>query len=275
MLRLKPIQTALGALLVAARSSMRCLMLLPGGRPSTALRRLCVIAFDTLNKLREGAHLSPEKLHRLTALLDFGACVNGLLDHKPCRRGELRRNLGLLRQAGMRRSLIEYLRRLRKLEHGRPSPGHVRGQMQAVRRYREEVVRLSLAMALAAASDLHTLDDALQATCDDAGLDLLFRLAMLCQVIDDVLDYSLDRAAGLPSFMTAAPSLPEALEYTRQAARVYAEVPGACHPELLPFRAALALLHVGAMLLCGLQYCLLVPREHGHVIRRIPLDKSC
>ena len=55
---------------------------------------------------------------------------------------------------------------------------------------------------------------------------MLFRIAMQCQIIDDVLDYPQDMSAGLPSFLTAAESLPQALELSRLAALGYADSRG-------------------------------------------------
>jgi hypothetical protein len=251
MLRLSLAQAAIWSTLAVAVSSLRCLPLLISRRPRTPLRLLCIIAFDMLAKLRDGAHLPQARLSMLAALLDFGACINALLDSKRCCRRELRSSVGMLK-AGLRRPLLDYLRRLRRLERGRPSPGHGRQQLQAVRRYRENVVRLSLAMALVATGSQRVLDDAMQTTYDEGGLDLLFRLAMLCQVLDDLLDYSRDKAAGLPSFLTAAPSLTMALAYTRQTANNYYHVPGAGRTELIPLRVSLALLAAGAMLVCRL-----------------------
>jgi hypothetical protein len=51
----------------------------------------------------------------------------------------------------------------------------------------------------------------------------LFQIAMQCQIIDEVLDYSKDMSAGLPSFLTASKSLPQAFELTRLAALGYAD----------------------------------------------------
>jgi hypothetical protein len=50
----------------------------------------------------------------------------------------------------------------------------------------------------------------------------MFRMAMQCQVIDDVVDYREDLAAGLPSLLTASASWDEAVNLTAHAARSYA-----------------------------------------------------
>jgi hypothetical protein len=63
---------------------------------------------------------------------------------------------------------------------------------------------------------------------------------MLCQIIDDVLDYSQDALAELPSFLTAAASLPQGLAWTAEAVRSYAALPAPTQsPALFPLRVAL------------------------------------
>jgi hypothetical protein len=182
------------------------------------------------------------RLRLLAALLDFGACVNAALDRKVTRSHERRVTLQLLEDAGLGPSVAEYLRRLHYLEHARPLPGGDRCRFQKVSWYREAVVRLSLAMVAATADGNQDLDGAIEATYGAGDLNLLFRLAMQCQIIDDVLDYSQDVSAGLPSFLTACESLPRALALTQRAARAYADDrPTARTPDLLPLKAALAL----------------------------------
>jgi hypothetical protein len=125
-----------------------------------------------------------------------------------------------------------------------------------VRAYREAVVRLSLWMVATAARGNRYLDEAVEATDDvRAGdADLLFRIAMQCQIIDDVLDYSRDRAAGLPSFLTACESLQQALELTQLAARGYADDRRVVRPaDVFPLRAALLLVSTCAKLVVSLR----------------------
>jgi hypothetical protein len=126
----------------------------------------------------------------------------------------------------MRTSLAEYLRRLGDLESQRPLPGGDDARFQQVVRYREAVVGLSLAMvaqAAAAADDRACLDETIGAIRRDDDLNILFRIVMQCQIIDDVLDYSKDLAAGLPSFLTAMKPLAHAFERTRSSAIAYAD----------------------------------------------------
>jgi hypothetical protein len=211
------------SLLIAVRSLVHGLPLFMSARPKTPLRVLCLMAFDTLHRLRHAKPLPMVQLKLLAALLDFGACANAAFDNKDWCRHESLMTLRLLEEGGIRSSVVEYLRRLSDLESGRPRPGGEDWQFQEARLYREAVVRLSLGMVAATASGKACLDEEIRATCDDADLNLLFRIAMQCQIIDDVLDYSKDLSVGLPSFLTTSRSLPQAFELTRLAALEYAD----------------------------------------------------
>jgi len=97
-------------------------------------------------------------------------------------------------------------------------------------------------MVAATADGKSCLDEGICATGCKCGLEILFRIVMLCQIVDDVLDYSQDLSAGLPSFLTAIEPLPQAFEATYLAAREYAirrDLPQAA--DLFPLRAALSL----------------------------------
>jgi hypothetical protein len=192
-------------------------------RPKTPLRVLCIVAFDTLHMLRNAKPLPRRKLRVLAALLDFEACANAVFDNKPYCLREWHETLQLLEEAGLRWSLVEYLRRLEELECTRPLPGGNSWHFQEVSSYREAVVRLALGMLATAADHDGCLDAGIRATQRDGDLRILFRIAMLCQIIDDVLDYSRDVTAGLPSFLTASRSLPQAFALTSLAALRYAD----------------------------------------------------
>jgi len=211
------------SILIAVISIVRGLSLFMSARPKTPLRVLCIMAFDTLHMLRNAKRLSMLKLRMLAALLDLGACANAAFDNKDCCQHECRTTLQLLEGAGIRSSVVEYLRRLRDLESRRPLPGGDHGQFQRVSLYREAVVRLSLGMVATTANVNRCLDEGIRATYCDPDLNILFRIVMQCQIIDDVLDYSKDMSAGLASFLTASKSLPEAFELIRLAALGYAD----------------------------------------------------
>jgi hypothetical protein len=155
-------------------------------------------------------------------LLDFGACANAALDNKDCCQREWRHTLQLLEAAGIRSSVLTYLCRLLELETSRPLAGE--DSWHVVMSYREAVVRLSLGMVATTARGHQRLDEGIRATYDDADLNLLFRIVMHCQIIDDLLDYDQDLSTGLPSFLTASRSLARAFELTRSAALGYADV---------------------------------------------------
>jgi hypothetical protein len=189
----------------------------------------------------------------LAALLDFGACANAVFDNKDYCPQEFQRALQLVKEAAIQSSVVEYLQRLRDLESNRPLPGGDYQQFHRVGLYREAIVRLSLGMVAMAANCNPRLDEGIRATWCDADLAILFRIVMQCQVIDDVLDYSQDMSAGLPSFLTACQSLPQAFELTRLAALGYAdgrELPRT--GDAFPLRLALFLVSTCAMLVIAL-----------------------
>jgi hypothetical protein len=172
------------------------------------------------------------------------------LDHKrfcPQRYQAIRQ---WIKNAGVSSSVDEYLRRLRELERRRPTPGGDRRRFDEVRSYRESVARLSLGTVAAIALGKERVEDGIRAIHDDDDLATLFRVVMQCQIIDDVLDYAKDASAGLPSFLTAAASLPEALAWTAEAARSYRQCPDSPRSAgLFPFRAALFIVSVFTSLL--------------------------
>jgi hypothetical protein len=223
------------------------------------------------------------KRRTLAALLDFGACANAAFDNKNCCRHECRQTLQLLEEAGIRSSVAEYLRRLRDLESSRPLPGGDYWQFQKVGLYREAVVRLSLGMVTATANIKRCLDEGIHAARCEDDLNILFRIAMQCQIIDDVLDYSKDMSAGLPSFLTAFKSLSQAFELTRLVSLGYADDRDLRQTgDLFPLRSALFLVSTCTKLVIvlgrrmqrahiGQQFteCVYGPRLAGD-----PVDKS-
>ena len=119
--------------------------------------------------------------------------------------------------------------------------------------YRETVVRLSLGIVAAIALGDECVEDGIRATHRDNDLETLFRIVMQCQIIDDVLDYAKDVSAGLPSFLTASASLPQAMELTAQAARSYAtcrDLPQSAG--VFPLRFALCVVSAFTKLVIGI-----------------------
>lgn len=190
--------------------------------PKTPLRVLCVIALDTVHVLRNARRLPRSRCKQLAAFLDFQGCTNAVWDGKDLCAPEYRALRQRLERAGLGVWITEYLSRLRELETRRPSIGGDLQRFNDVHSYREAVARLSFATITAIALNAECLDEAIRATYCDSDVAALFRMAMQCQIIDDVIDYRQDLSAGLPSFMTASASQPQAIALTADAVRFYA-----------------------------------------------------
>jgi hypothetical protein len=155
----------------------------------------------------------------LAAFLDFQACTNAVWDGKDLCAPEYRALRRRLERVGLGVWITEYLSRLRELETRRPSIGGDLQRFDDVRSYREAVARLTIT---AIALNAECLDEGIRATYCDSDVAALFRMAMQCQIMDDVIDYRKDLSAGLPSFLTACASLPQAIALTADAVRFYA-----------------------------------------------------
>jgi len=211
---------SLRAFLVSLACLCRSVPFLFRASPATPLRVLCIVALDTFHALRFSSPLTRRRRDELSILLDFQACTNAAWDGKPLRSSEHQALRERLEAIGRGSWIQEYDDRLRALETGRPMVGNGVQHFDAVREYREAVVRLSLAAVAGVALNARHVDESLAAIDADCDVATLFDMAMQCQVIDDVLDYKQDLASGLPGFMTAAP-LPQALALTARAARSY------------------------------------------------------
>jgi hypothetical protein len=211
--------------------------------PRTPLRVLAIIALDTVHVLRTSRRLPRRRLAELAMVLDFQAWTNAAWDRKDLCQPEYRASLRRLEQAGLGLYIEDYLRRLRALESRRPPIGGDRQNFDDVRAYREAVARLSLATVTAIALDTECLEGAIRATEHDRDVSTLYRMALQCQIIDDVLDYPADLSASLPSYLSATASLPEAVECTAHAARSYSSGHG-----VFPLRVALCILSGAARL---------------------------
>jgi hypothetical protein len=224
--------------LVSAASLLRGLPLFFSAAPRTPLRALGIIALDTIHVLRHSRPLARKRIDELALFLDLEGCANADWDHKHLCAADYQALKQRLENAGFGLFIEDYLCRLRDLETGRPSIGGGQRHFADVRAYREDVARLSIATAAAIALNRASLEDAIQATRRDPDVATLFRILMQCQIIDDVMDYKEDMAAGLPSFLTASASLAEAMTSTAEAARSYA----AGHRNaVFPLRMALAM----------------------------------
>jgi hypothetical protein len=222
---------ALQASLISLLCLLRGLPLFFRASPQTPLRVLGIIALDTLHVLRYSRPLPRTRISELAMFLDLEGCANAAWDHKRRCEEEYETIRQRLEHAGLGPCLDAYLCSLREIESHRPPIGGDRRRFDEVRAYREGVARLSLSTAaeIALGPDYPR---------DHRDVDTLFLTLMQCQVIDDVLDYDEDVAAGLPSFLTAAASLPLGFELTAASVRRYA----AGSPGLLPLRVALTVI---------------------------------
>jgi hypothetical protein len=228
----------ISAAFVTAQCFLRGLHLFLSTTPRTPLRVLCIVAFDTMHVLRKSKPMPRHRISVLAAALDFGAFSNAALDHKAFCPQEYQRTCKRLEDAGISAPLSEYQRRLRELERRRPSPGGDHRCFMEVRRYRESVARLSLGMVATITLGDEFIEDWILEKHDDDDLEILFKIVMQCQIIDDVLDYVEDASAGLPSFLTSSASLPQATNLSALATQSYSRFRDLPQSEF-PFRIAL------------------------------------
>ena len=193
--------------------------------PRTPLRVLGIIALDTLHVLRHSQPLPRKRISELAMFLDFEGCANASWDHKDLCEEEYRGIRQRLEEGGLGLCIETYLSRLRELESRRPSIGGGHRRFDQVRSYREAVARLSIATVAAIALNAKGREEDIRTAHSDSDVETLFRILMQCQIIDDVVDYTEDRSARLPSFLTASASLPQAMALTAEAARSYAASP--------------------------------------------------
>lgn len=224
----------------AAASLMRSLPLFFARRPGTPLRVLCVAAFDAVCRLRCGHRLSDAVIQQLVAILDYGAAVNDFFDRSGFSHEEYRATLRLLDDTGMRCIAREYRSCLRDLEQSRPVPWGDTSNFEQIRQYRESVVCISLNTLAAVAFQNQPQTVGNRTGCSDQDIEVLFRLVMLCQIIDDVRDFATDTERRLPSFLTAQMSADDSIASTVSAAMHYAEPDDVSRlPRLFPFRMAI------------------------------------
>jgi len=227
------------AMLVSVVCFFRAVPLWFRASPRTPLRVLGIVAFDTLHVLRYARPLPRRTITELAMFLDFEGCANAACDQKAADEAECHATRKWLECAGLGPRVEEYLRRLRALETARPLVGGDRRRFDVVRSYREAVATLALTTVATWALTPHGSSQDLDGLQGDADTDTLFRILMQCQIIDDVLDYAADASARLPSFLTAASALPQALALTADAVRVYAGGPPHARRTVLPLRVAL------------------------------------
>lgn len=178
-------------------------------------------------------------------MLDWGACINDVLDDGTCCCDDFEASQSELRRSGWGDLASEHLKALRAIEANRPDAAGESGNFLRVQTYRESVVRTSLAtvtnIAFGKKPDNTTFAETVLPPTIDVDIEILFRLVMLCQVIDDTLDAKSDLARGLPSFITAVEDQTLSLSATSQLATEYATIkPEIATPDSFPFRLMLA-----------------------------------
>jgi hypothetical protein len=254
----------LRASVVSVACLLRNLPLFFCAAPRTPLRVLCIIALDTLHVLRYSRSLPRKRISELALFLDFQACTNAAWDQKELCETEYQAIRQRLEQAGLGAWIEGYLSQLRELERRRPSIGGDHRRFDEVRSYREAVARLSLATIAAIALNAKGLEEGIRESHCDGDVQTLFLIVMQCQIIDDVLDYEEDLFAGLPSFLTACASLPQAVALTAEAAREYAASRGRSSVSgALPLRMSLSV--VTAVSTCVVR---VAQRRHRTAVRQ-------
>jgi hypothetical protein len=219
---------ALTLIPVAVRSFWCGATIYMSGRAGTPLRGLCIAAFDFLHRNRHAAPLDPQSREALAALIALGALANRLLDGKvgdcgPAVSKELWATLHVLKATQHRVLVQSYLKSIGTLERGRPAADNTPQGFASVVAYREDVIRLSLGAVAGIAGFSADLPAGIRATHNDDALNALYRIVMQCQIIDDVFDYRQDRAAGLPTFLSAHDDVTRALSEVRRAVKHYSD----------------------------------------------------
>ena len=239
--------------LVMTRCLLRSLPRFFCASPKTPLRVLGIIALDSLRTLRTSQPLSRKRAGELATVLDFLGCTNAAWDHKDLCRKEHEATRERLHRARLGAHIDAYLSRLRELESRRPRTGGDHRRFDEVRSYREAVARLCVGTIAAIALDAKGDNATTLPTERDPDVATLVRILLQCQIIDDVVDYTDDVSAGLPSFLTATGSVSQALELTSAAARSYgAGGELAAGVAIFPFRITLALFTAAATLVVRL-----------------------
>lgn len=175
-------------------------------QPGTPLRVLSLMAISAALEAR-GIALDAARKRAIIDTMELGAYLNDRFDGDPHNPADFRHCISSFSRSFHRDCICSYIKRLRHLERSRPGR---RPAASDVRIYRENVNRVSLATLWAIATQ-GPIDVAEHEIQTDADLRILFRIVMIAQIIDDVLDIRKDCKRGLPSFATADDSNSPAL----------------------------------------------------------------
>ena len=173
-------------------SGLRCLPWWFRSTPGTPLRCLCLAAFDFVYRMEFEEPLPSDSYRHLAEFLSFAAQQNRILDNKS--------NEQI--QVETKSYSTSYANELIEIETNRPEMGSDRFNPSCIQAYREQVVALALKHSFAI-----TFGDRDWSRQSSAAshlyFDSLFRVAMLCQLADDLIDHRRDHAMNLPSFATS------------------------------------------------------------------------
>lgn len=173
-------------------SGIRCLPWWFRSTPGTPLRCLCLAAFDFVYRMEFERPLPSDSYRHLAEFLLFAAQQNRILDNKSNEQIPFE----------TKAYSTSYASELIEIETNRPIMGSDRFNPGCIQAYREQVVALALKHSFAIT--FGDRDWARQSSAvSQLYFDLLFRIAMLCQLADDLIDHRRDHAMNLPSFATS------------------------------------------------------------------------
>lgn len=160
--------------------------------PGTPLRCLCLAALDFVYRMEFERPLPSDSYRHLAEFLLFAAQQNRILDNKSNEQIPFE----------TKAYSTSYASELIEIETNRPKMGSDRFNPRCIQAYREQVVALALSHSFAIT--FGDRDWARQSSAvSQLYFDLLFRIAMLCQLADDLIDHRRDHAMNLPSFATS------------------------------------------------------------------------
>jgi hypothetical protein len=175
-------------------------------KPGSPLRVLSLMAISAALRAR-GITMDDNRKRAVIETMELGAHLNDRLDGDPHQPADLRTCSSTFSRTFQRDCICNYIKRLRFLERSRPGPD---ADIHSVKTYRENVNHVSLATLWAIASQ-RPLNMAEKEIRQETDLFILFRIVMITQIIDDLLDIKKDRHRGLPSFATAVGTSSSAL----------------------------------------------------------------
>lgn len=214
--------------------------------PATPLRTLGILALNLLHRRRFGRRMPRERVEALASFLDAAGHLNAICDSKVADLTGFESARRTLEAAGLGPCLSAYRRRLDAVERSRPRAGI--DEFDEICTYRESVAWLALATTASIALYGDCTTAPIDSMHDDPDVTVLFRMLMLCQIIDDVMDFDEDVSADLPSLLTTRSGLQEALPDVSAAIRGYARGPVHRRRPLWLFQLALPVFAAGARL---------------------------